>query len=51
MVNKPPEPEGVAGEQGLFMAMNHCLPVIFSTLIGPLLLLVTVHGSFHCKQE
>ena len=32
MVDKPPEPKGVAGEQGLFMAVNRCL---FSTLIGP----------------
>ena len=53
MAHKPPElllPEGTAGGQGLFMAINYCGLSVISTLIGPLLLLVNTHGSFHCKQ-
>ena len=53
MVHKPPEPEGTARGQGLFMAINPCLLWFICYILHSdwsLLLLVNTHGSFHCKQ-
>ena len=44
MVHKPPEPEGTALGQGLFIEHK------FLSTVVSLLLLVNTHGSFLCKQ-
>ena len=52
MVHKPPEPEGAAQGQGLFIDYKSLSTVVcyIPHSDWSLLLLVNTRGSFHCKQ-